>query len=31
MYLGVIQPDASRSIQVHPALNEWTIDVTYEL
>lgn len=31
MYLGVIQPDGSKSIQVHPALNEWTVDVTYEL
>lgn len=31
MYLGVIQPDSSKSIQVYPALSEWKIDVTYEL
>ena len=31
VYLGVIQPDASRSIQVEPSLGYWTVTVTYEL
>ena len=31
VYLGVIQPDASRSIQVNPSLGYWTVTVTYEL
>lgn len=31
VYLGVIQPDASRSIQVNPSLGNWTVTVTYEL
>lgn len=31
LYIGVIQPDQSRSIQVEPALGNWTVTVTYEL
>ena len=31
VYLGVIQPDASRSIQVDPSLGNWAVTVTYEL
>lgn len=31
VYLGVIQPDASRSIQVEPSLGNWAVTVTYEL
>lgn len=31
VYLGVIQPDASRSIQVNPSLGYWAVTVTYEL
>ena len=31
VYLGVIQPDASRSIQVNPSLGNWAVTVTYEL
>lgn len=30
-YLGVIQPDSEKSIQVEPSLGYWTITVTYEL
>ena len=31
VYLGVIQPDDGRSIQVNPELGRWTIAITYEL
>lgn len=31
LYIGVIQPDASKSIQVNTSLGYWVIDVTYEL
>lgn len=31
VYLGVIQPDKSRSIQVEPSLGNWAVTVTYEL
>lgn len=31
VYLGVIQPDKSRSISVDTTLTSWTIDVEYEL
>lgn len=31
VYIGVIQPQDGRSIQVRPALSEWTMVVTYEL
>lgn len=30
-YLGVIQPDDGKSIQVDPTLSRWTISITYEL
>lgn len=29
-YLGVVQPDRSKSIQVDPTLNNWTVTVVYE-
>ena len=31
LYLGVVQPEDSKSIQVNTALGNWAIDVTYEL
>ena len=31
LYIGAIQPDKSRSIQVAPSLGNWTVTVTYEL
>lgn len=31
LYIGVIQPDASKSIQVNTSPGYWVIDVTYEL
>lgn len=31
LYLGVVQPEDGKSIQVNTALGNWAIDVTYEL
>ena len=31
IYMGIIQPDRSKSINVNTSLNYWTIEVTYEL
>lgn len=31
VYIGVVQPDQGKSIQVNPALTNWQVQVTYEL
>lgn len=31
IYMGIIQPDRSKSININASLNYWTIEVTYEL
>lgn len=31
VYIGVVQPDQGKSIQVNPALPNWQVQVTYEL